>query len=113
VVTVSLVVAEIHDGGITLVGDTKIARGGDELWTRQVCRNALSKTVILRDDLAVGFAGEDPASVLQRLVGLRGETVERVLGSVAGISAASFVVATLSPVPCLWSVSDASEASTG
>lgn len=91
-----------------MVGDTKITRGGDEAWTRKVFRNALPKTVILRDDLAVGLAGEDPAGMLQRLVGLHGETVERVLDSVANISAASFVVATLSPVPRLWAVSDGS-----
>jgi hypothetical protein len=102
---VSLVVAQIHDGGISLVADTKITRCGDEAWTRRVFRNALPKLVIMRDDIAVGFAGEDPAGVLQRLVGLRGQAVKELLASVARIDSASFVVATLAPAPRLWRVS--------
>jgi hypothetical protein len=107
-VAVSLVVAQIHDGGISLVADTKITHTLDETWTRQVFKNALPKLVILRDDVAVGITGDNPENVLRRLVGLRSQPVEDLLGAMTNIDYASFVVAVQDPSPQLWKVSDGS-----
>lgn len=103
--SVSLVVAQMHDDGISLVGDTKITKKFDETWTRQVLRNACPKLVILRDDVAVGITGDNPDIVLRRLVGLRDQPVEVLLEAMLNIDYASFVVAALRPSPQLWKVS--------
>jgi hypothetical protein len=105
---VSLVVAQIHDGGVSLVADTKITRSVDATWTRQVFKNACPKLMTLRDDVAVGITGVDPVSVLRRLVGLRYEPIENLIEAMTSIDYASFVVATLDPSPRLWKVSDGS-----
>ena len=59
----SLVVGEIHDGRISFVADTKVTYAGDDRSTRRVFENAFPKVLILRDDLCVGLAGNDPEGV--------------------------------------------------
>ncbi len=53
----SLVVGEIHDGRISLVGDTKVTFAGDDRSTRHVFENAFPKVLILRDACASGSPG--------------------------------------------------------
>lgn len=99
----TLVVAAIHDGVVTLVADTKLTYEQDAARTRHVFAEALPKLVILRSDLVVGVAGEDPHGVVRRLIEARDESVEQVLGLAAGMPDASFVVAALDPAR-LWMV---------
>ncbi len=103
---VSLVVGKIHDGGVSLVADTKITYRIDDTRTCQVYENALPKLVVLRDDLCAGFAGNDPHGVLQRLVALRNQPVAAVLNASAAFGHASFVIASLEGSPRLWQVED-------
>jgi hypothetical protein len=104
-VDVSLVVGQIHDGGISLVADTKITHKFDDTWTRQVFKNALPKLMILRDNFAVGITGDNPDIGIRRLVEFRDQPVEDLLNVMANISYASFVVAVLGSSPQLWKVS--------
>lgn len=78
----SLVVAAIHDDGISLVSDTKITHPGDPARTRRVLRFALPKLVIVDDRTVVGFAGRDPENVLRRLVEARGQEVTAILDAI-------------------------------
>ncbi|MGH3885689.1 MAG: hypothetical protein ACRDSZ_03810 [Pseudonocardiaceae bacterium] len=110
-VGMSLVVAQIHDGGISLVADTKITYGlteidnrFDESRTRRVFRNALPKLTILRDDLVVGVVDE-VKKAQPKLVNIRDQRVENILKELANIDYASFVVAALNPLLQLWKVS--------
>ncbi len=104
-VGVSLVVAQIHDGGISLVSDTKITHKFDETWTRQVFKNALLKLMILRDDVVVGITGDNPDIGLRWLVEFRDQSVEDLVKAMVNIDYASFVVAELGSSPQLWKVS--------
>jgi hypothetical protein len=70
-----------------------------------VFKNAFPKLVILRDDVAVGITGDNPDSVLQRLIGFRDQPIEDLLEAMISIDYASFVVATLNPSLQLWKVS--------
>lgn len=105
----SLVVAEAHDEGVTLVADTKITVDADARRTRRVLEFALPKVVILDASTVVGYAGPDPLGLLRNIVGWRGHPVERILASAEALAAngASFVVAALDPAPQLWRVADA------
>src|SRR5687767_12911799 len=68
---VTLVVAGIHDGGISMVADTKITYDDDPARTLQVFTEALPKLVIVTDDLAVGYAGVGPRFLLDQVVSVR------------------------------------------
>ncbi len=105
-VHVSLVVAQIHDGGVSLVADTKISFRHDETLTRQSYRNALPKVLVLRDDLAIGITGNIDEHLLERLVRLRDSSVSDLLAAAERIAAAGFVVAALGPRQQLWHVHD-------
>lgn len=102
---VSLVVAQMHESGLTLIGDTKISdlRPGSETENRQVFRHAHPKIVVLRDDLAVGVAGDDPQRSVPRVHGMRTWPIDDILSELVGLDHASFVVATLGPSR-LWQI---------
>ncbi len=101
---VTLVVAQKHDGGISLVADTKITyKFDDESRTRKVFEEALPKLMILRDDLVVGITGA-VEEALQQLIELRDQPIGDLLETLTSINYASFVVATLDPAPQLWKV---------
>lgn len=106
----SLVVGEIHDGGVTLVADTKITwedtNYPSALRDRHVFEagNALPKLVILRDDLCVGVAGQDLVRVIPALVAMRDRPVDDITAFATNSPKASFVVAVLSDSPALWQV---------
>lgn len=97
--------AQIHGTRISAVADTKITFYGDDTRTRQVFQNASPKLVILRDDVLVGVAGDNPDRAMQRLVGLRDRPAEELLESMVAMGYASFILATLSPSPSLLEVS--------
>lgn len=94
----SLVVGEIHDGRISLVADTKVTHAGDDRSTRHVFENAFPKLLILRDDLCVGLAGNDPEGVAESLLAVRSEPVEQVLSIAEALVHASFGGASLVPL---------------
>lgn len=98
---VSLVVAEAHDDRISLVADTKVTVSHDDDVTRHVFENAFPKLLLLRDDLCVGLAGNDPEGVAGDLVAARQETVESVVHLAESMPYASFVIASLTPEPRL------------
>lgn len=105
----SLVVAAMHDDDhITMVADTKVTfshRDGnpDEAKTRSTYFEALPKIVLLRADLMIGVTGDDPALVIEDLIGHRNDDVEGLLAHLAANPSAGFVVATLNPAR-LWSI---------
>lgn len=104
----SLVVGEIHDGRISLVADTKVTYAGDDRSTRHVFENAFPKLLILRDDLCVGLAGNDPEGVAESLLAVRSGPLEQVLVIAEALVHASFVVASLGPAPRLLQVDQGS-----
>ncbi|MCP2264631.1 hypothetical protein ACFQHV_15775 [Promicromonospora thailandica] len=102
----TLVVADIHDGDrITMVSDTKITWAGDVTKTRHTYENALAKIVILRADLAVGVAGNDPHGTIRLLTEVRDVTVDEMLERLRLERHAEFVIAALDPAR-LWMVRD-------
>lgn len=107
----TLIVAAIHDGDqVTMASDTKISfydRAGlaDERRTRDTYFNAFPKIVLLRSDLIVGVAGDDPNVVIEDLVTHRSDDAEALLEYLVSVSGAEFVVAATSPTR-LWSVRD-------
>jgi hypothetical protein len=112
----TLIVARItdsRDGRISLLADTKITySNGDETANRQVLGRPGQKVVILNDDVAVGFAGDNPDTALRHVVGLRGRGFTRsdLLGNLTSFSGASahasrsFLVVERFPVPRLWQI---------
>ena len=104
----SLVVGEIHDGRISLVADTKVTYASDDRSTRHVFENAFPKVLILRNDLCVGLAGNDPEGVAETLLAIRSEPLEKVLAIAEDLVQASFVVAAVGPEPRLLQVDQGS-----
>lgn len=82
---------------ISLVADTKVTVAHDDGVTRHVFENAFPKILLLRDDLCVGLAGNDPEGVAGDLVAARQETVESVVQRAESMPHASFVIASLTP----------------
>jgi hypothetical protein len=104
----SLVVAGIEDGHVTMVADSRVTYTRDgvvEGCSRNLYLSALPKMVILRPDVVVGVTGDDPHRVIERLVGVRERPVKDVLDHLRCEADARFVVAALSP-PRLWDVGD-------
>ena len=100
----SLVVGEVHDGGVSLVADTKVTHRHEDSRTRQVFENALPKLVLLREDLCVGIAGNDPVGTLTTLVDNRARSLQDLTELAVATPHASFVIAALGPSPQLWQV---------
>jgi hypothetical protein len=104
----SLVVAAIHDDQVTMVSDTIVSffhpdGQANDARTRRTYFEALPKIVLLRPDLIVGVTGDNPHEVIADVVTLRNDSVESVLGRLATMTSAGFVVAALQPTR-LWSI---------
>lgn len=100
----TLVVAQVLDGRITVVADTKITFTHDVTRTRQVYVNALPKIVIVRRDLCVAYAGNDPEGVLEALTANRGLTFKGMVELAIGMPHADFLIASLEGLPSLIAV---------
>lgn len=117
----TLVVGAIKGSQGVLVADTKVifgARNGVvdarepppagyvsvEDANRDEFKNSMPKIVVLDRHLAVGYAGEDPVTKLKHLVGLRGRSPEDVVGELAAVSNAHYVVLADSGELRLWQI---------
>ena len=72
--------------------------------TERGSENAQPKVLIVRDDLAVGYAGDDPDFALEVIVGLRKEPIDAALNTLEDVDGLSFLVGSLKPEPRLWHV---------
>ena len=97
----SLVVAQIHDGRITLVADTKVTYMHDATRSLRVFQTGEPKLSILRPDLCVGHAGNYGSGALQLLATLRDAPLDAILSALCDASYASFVIASLEGGPTL------------
>lgn len=99
----TLVVAGAEDGTITLVADTKITWEDDAIKTASIFEEALTKIVLLRDDLAVGLAGEFPDRVIKSMMKVRHRPLDQVLEALREDDRCDFLVASLEPLS-IWRV---------
>lgn len=95
-----------------MVSDTKITypydgtRLVDEARTRHTYENGLVKIVILREDVAVGVAGDYADEVIRRVIAVRDSSLQELLDHLhAEQEDVGFVVAALNPAR-LWMVHD-------
>jgi hypothetical protein len=108
---VTFVIAKVtypDTGKVTLMSDTKITDQHDGTFNRRTLSNPGQKVVIVDDDVVVGFAGDTPASAVNRVAELRGRPVAEVedqllslsdeMNREAGVSK-SFLVAVRQPEP--------------
>jgi hypothetical protein len=112
---VTFAIAEIladADGRIAMVADTKVTHYRNETLTRRVYDHPCLKIVIIDDDIAVAFAGDDPDKALMFATGLRGRSVAEVVEALRQHSAdnagrnhsKSFLIAKRAPDPQLWRI---------
>ena len=104
-------IAKVTDpdaGKLTLFADTKITDENDSTSNRRTLSNPGQKVVIVDDDIVVGFAGDTPASAVNRVAELRGQSVERIEDALRSLSAEmhetigaskSFLVVARTPTP--------------
>lgn len=100
------------DGRITLLADTKVTDFRDETLTRRIYEHPCLKVVIVDDDMAVAFAGDNPEPALKHVAGLRGRPVAEVVEALRQCSAdnaernrsKSFLIAKRAPDPKLWRI---------
>lgn len=86
----TFVIAKVTDpdtGKVTLLADTKITDQNDDTSNRQTLSNPGQKVVIVDDDVVVGFAGDTPASAVNRVAQLRGQTIDEIENALRSISA--------------------------
>lgn len=107
----TFVIAKVTDldaGKVTLVSDTKITDRNDSTFNRRTLSNPGQKVVIVDDDLVVGFAGDTPASAVNRVAELRGGSVDEVEDALLSLSgemdrtegiSKSFLVVARKPTP--------------
>lgn len=112
-IAVTFAIAEIDaDGRIALLADTKVTQYGDVAKTRRIYEHPCLKVVIVDDDIAVAFAGDDPDRALKHVAGLRGRSVAEVVEALRQHSAEnatrdhskSFLIANRAPDPKLWRI---------
>ena len=102
----TFVIAKVTDpdaGKVTLFSDTKITDRNDNTSNRRTLSNPGQKVVIVDDDIVVGFAGDTPASAVNRVAELRGRSVDGIedalcslsseMEEIAGVSKSFLVVA--------------------
>lgn len=107
----TFVIAKVTDpdaGKMTLLSDTKITDQNDGTSNRRTLSNPGQKVVIVDDGVVVGFAGDTPASAVNRVAELRGQSVKGIelalrslsaeMHSAAGASK-SFLVVARKPKP--------------
>lgn len=87
-----------------MVADTKITYSEDPVRTSQVLTEALPKLVILRDDLAVGYAGLGPRFLLDQAVAARDLPLADVVAHLEEVEQGQFLVASLADGPQLLKV---------
>lgn len=107
----TFVIAKVIDpdaGKVTLFSDTKITDQNDDTSNRQTLGNPGQKVVIVDDDVVVGFAGDTPASAVNRVAELRGRSIDGIEDALRSLSAEmhetagaskSFLVVARKPTP--------------
>lgn len=107
----TFVIAKVIDrdaGKVTLLSDTKITDQNDDTSNRQTLSNPGQKVVIVDDDVVVGFAGDTPASAVNRVAELRGRSNDGIEDALRSLSAEmhetagaskSFLVVARKPTP--------------
>jgi hypothetical protein len=86
----TFVIAKVTDpdaGKVTLFSDTKITDQNDGTSNRRTLSNPGQKVVIVDDDVVVGFAGDTPASAVNRVAELRGQSVHGIEDALRSLSA--------------------------
>ncbi|WP_280494324.1 hypothetical protein [Nocardia farcinica] len=109
----TLIVARIHGDEITAVSDTKITFTAShwehpERKTRRVYDDPVLKLAIVHPHLAIGTAGDEPATALEKVSQYWNLSIDELLSFLCNYSATSdtgFVVCALAPAR-LWRVSD-------
>lgn len=100
------------DGRISVLADTKLTDAIDATRTRHIYTHPVLKTVIVDDDIAVSFAGDNPQSALRFVTRLRGRSAAEVVEALRQYSAhlaisdvsKSFLIAKRAPGPKLWRI---------
>ncbi|MFN6552270.1 hypothetical protein ACP6C7_09805 [Mycolicibacterium septicum] len=107
----TFVIAKITDansGAVTLLSDTKVTDRIDDTASRRTLSNPGQKVVIVDDDIVVGVAGDTPASAVNRVAELRGQSVYGIEDALRAFSAEmhetagaskSFLVVARTPEP--------------
>jgi hypothetical protein len=107
----TFVIAKVVDpdaGKVTILSDTKLTDQYDGTYNRQTLSNPGQKIVIVDDDIVVGFAGDTPASAVNRVAELRGQSAHEIEDALSSYSAEmhetagalkSFLVVTRKPKP--------------
>ena len=93
----TLIVGAFEDASVTITGDTKITYDEDAIRTSRLFDEALPKIVLLRDDLAVGVAGEGPHRIIEDLVKVRDADGSDVLDHLRVERDGDFIVGALHP----------------
>lgn len=93
----TLIVGVIEGSSVTVTGDTKITYDEDAIKTASLFEEALPKIVLLRDDLAVGVAGEGPCRIIEDLMKVRDAGLADVLDYLRAERNGDFVVGALNP----------------
>lgn len=113
----TFVIAKVTDldaGKVTLLSDTKITDQNDGTSNRRALSNPGQKIVIVDDDVVVGFAGDTPASAVNRVAELRSQSVHEIEDALRSFSAEmhetagaskSFLVVARKPKPRITVVS--------
>ncbi|UUE28490.1 hypothetical protein LRQ08_31640 (plasmid) [Rhodococcus qingshengii] len=109
----TLIVARIHEDKITAVSDTKITiapyNEGEARRTTRVYDAPVLKLAIVRPDLAIGVAGDNPADSLKVTARhWKDQPIEEVLQALSRYTRShnnGFVVAALNP-PRLWQIAN-------
>lgn len=104
-VSMTLVVGVIdpEQDAVYLSADSKVSWMQDAARSRQIYMAPALKVIRLDGDLAVGLAGDGPATLAARIEALRGGSIDTVLAGLAEIAGGEFVVASRAPAR-LWQV---------
>ena len=79
-------VIDLDTGKVTLLSDTKITDQNDGTFNRRTLSNPGQKVVIIDDEVVVGFAGDTPASAVNRVAELRGRSVDEIEDALRSLS---------------------------
>lgn len=95
----TFVIAKVTDpdaGKVTLFADTKITDQNDATSNRRTLANPGQKVVIVDDDVVVGFAGDTPATAVNRIAELRGQSIDDIESALCSYSAEMYRTAGIS-----------------
>ena len=93
----TLIVGAIDGNSVTVTGDTKLTYDDDGIRSARLFDEAFPKVVLLRDNLAIGVAGEGPERIVEDLMYLRDAELFDVLGHLRAERDGDFVVGVLNP----------------